>query len=90
MDNARREDQAADLGDRTRASASAFADDAKTQVENLAGQATVAAQHAYGQARDQVRQAATTVARSVEQQPLVALLIGGFVCGVVGFLLARR
>jgi ElaB/YqjD/DUF883 family membrane-anchored ribosome-binding protein len=50
----------------------------------------VAAQHAYGQARDQVRQAATTVARSVEQQPLVALLIGGFVCGVVGFLLARR
>jgi|KBSMisStaDraftv2_1062788.scaffolds.fasta_scaffold1961921_1 ElaB/YqjD/DUF883 family membrane-anchored ribosome-binding protein len=73
-----------------RASASAFADDAKTQVEETAGQATVAAQHAYGQARDQVREAATVVARSVEQQPLIALLIAGFVCGAVGFLLARR
>jgi ElaB/YqjD/DUF883 family membrane-anchored ribosome-binding protein len=90
MDNARREDHAADPADQTGESVSAFADDAKTQAENLAGQAAVAAQHAYGQARDQVRQAATTVARSVEQQPLVALLIGGFVCGVVGFLLARR
>jgi ElaB/YqjD/DUF883 family membrane-anchored ribosome-binding protein len=73
-----------------RASASAFADDAKTQVEETAGQATVAAQHAYGQARDQVREAATVVARSVEQQPLIALLIAGFVCCAVGFLLARR
>ena len=90
MDNDLSEDHAANLADRTKASASAFADDAKTQVEELAGQATVAAQHAYGQARDQVREAATVVARSVEQQPLIALLIAGFVCGVVGFLLARR
>ena len=67
-----------------------FAGDAKTQVEELAGQATAAAEHAYGQARDQVREAATVVARSVEQQPLIALLIAGFVCGAVGFLLARR
>jgi hypothetical protein len=54
-------------------------------VKELAGQATVAAQHAYGQARDQVPEAATVVAGSVEQQPLIALLIAGFVCGVVGF-----
>ena len=84
------ENHAANLADRAKASASAFADDAKTQVEETAGQATVAAQHAYGQARDQVREAATVVARSVEQQPLIALLIAGFVCGAVGFLLARR
>ena len=90
MDNAPSEDHAANLADRTKASASAFADDAKTQAEELAGQATAAAQHAYGQARDQVREAATVVARSVEQQPLIALLIAGFVCGAVGFLLARR
>ena len=90
MDNAISEDDAANLADRTIASASDFADDAKTQVEELAGQATVATQHAYGEARDQVREAATAVARSVEQQPLAALLIAGFVCGVVGFLLARR
>ena len=90
MDNAPNEDHAANLADRTKASASGFADDAKTQVEELAGQATAAAQHAYGQARDQVREAATVVARSVEQQPLITLLIAGIVCGVVGFLLARR
>ena len=90
MDNDLSEDHAANLADRTKSSASAFADDAKTQVEELAGQATVAAQHAYGQARDQVREAATVVARSVEQQPLITLLIAGIVCGVVGFLLARR
>jgi ElaB/YqjD/DUF883 family membrane-anchored ribosome-binding protein len=90
MDNALGEDHAANLADGTKASASVFADDAKTQVEELAGQATVAAQHAYGQARDQVREAATVVAGSVEQQPLIALLIAGFVGGVLGFLLARR
>ena len=67
-----------------------FAGDAKTQVEALAGQAATAAEHAYGHARDQAREAATVVARSVEQQPLIALLIAGFVCGAVGFLLARR
>jgi ElaB/YqjD/DUF883 family membrane-anchored ribosome-binding protein len=90
MDNALSEEHAANIADRTKASASAFADDAKTKVEQLAGQATVAAQHAYGQARDHLREASTAVAKSVEQQPLTALLIAGFVCGVVGFLLARR
>jgi ElaB/YqjD/DUF883 family membrane-anchored ribosome-binding protein len=90
VDNVLSEDHAANLADRTRASASAFAGDAKTQAQEWAGQATGVAQHAYGQTRDQVREAATVVARSVEQQPLIALLIAGFVCGVVGFLLARR
>jgi hypothetical protein len=90
MDEALSEDNAANLADRTKASARAFADDTKTQVEDLAGQATVAAQQAYGQVRNQVREAATVVARSVELQPLTALLITGLVFGVVGFLLARR
>jgi len=86
MDNAVSEDVATNLSDRTKA----FAGDAKTQVEHLAGQAATAAGHAYGHARDQAREAATVVARSVEQQPLIALLIAGFICGTVGFLLARR
>jgi ElaB/YqjD/DUF883 family membrane-anchored ribosome-binding protein len=90
MDKSLSEDGPANLADRTKASATVLADDAKTQVEELAGKATVAAQHAYGQARDHVREASTAVAKSVEQQPLTALLIAGFVCGVVGFLLARR
>jgi ElaB/YqjD/DUF883 family membrane-anchored ribosome-binding protein len=90
MDNTISEDDVAKIADRTQASAKVFADGAKTQLEKLAGQATVATQHAYGEARDQMREAVTAVARSVEQQPLAALLIGGFVCGVVGFLLARR
>jgi folate-dependent phosphoribosylglycinamide formyltransferase PurN len=76
MDKTLSEDHAATLEDRT--SAGVFANHAKAQVEELAGQATVAAQHAYGQARDQVRETATVVARSVEQQPLIALLIAGF------------
>jgi ElaB/YqjD/DUF883 family membrane-anchored ribosome-binding protein len=59
-------------------------------VEGLAGQASEMAEQSYGQARDKARKAATVVAKSVEQQPLIALLIAGFVCGAVGFLLARR
>jgi uncharacterized protein YjbJ (UPF0337 family) len=90
MNNTFGEDRAANLAGRTRASVSALAGDAKTQVEEMAGQATEAAEHAYGQARDQVRDAATVVARSVEQQPMIALLIAGLICGAVGYLLARR
>jgi uncharacterized protein YjbJ (UPF0337 family) len=90
MDNNLNDDHASNLASRTKASVSSLAGDAKTQAEELAGQATGAAEHAYGQARDQVREAATAVTRSVEQQPLIALLIAGFVCGAVGFLLARR
>jgi ElaB/YqjD/DUF883 family membrane-anchored ribosome-binding protein len=67
-----------------------MAGNAKTQVEGLAGQATEMAEQAYGQVRDKAREAATVVAKSVEQQPLIALLIAGFVCGAVGYLLARR
>jgi hypothetical protein len=43
MDNALGEDHAANLADGTKASASVFADDAKTHVEELADRATVAA-----------------------------------------------
>ena len=90
MDNALSEDHAASRADRTKASVGALAEDAKTQAEKLAGQATVASEHAYGQSRDQVREAAKVIARSVVQQPLIALLMAGFVSGVVGFLSARR
>jgi hypothetical protein len=37
-----------------------------------------------------VREAAATVATSVEQQPLIALLAVGLICAAVGFLLGRR
>ena len=72
------------------AAVGAIAGDATTQVEGLASQATAAAEHAYGQARDQVRGATATVATSIEQQPFSALLVAGVVCFAVGFLLGRR
>lgn len=90
MDKTRIEDWAASIAGETGASVGALAGDAKAQVEELASQATAAAGHAYGQARDQVRGAAATVATSVEQQPLIALLAVGLICGAVGFLLGRH
>jgi uncharacterized protein YjbJ (UPF0337 family) len=84
------EDRAEGVAGETGAAVGALAGHAKTQVEELANQATAAAGHAYGQARDQVRGAAATVATSVEQQPLVTLLAVGLICGAVGFLLGRR
>jgi hypothetical protein len=90
MDNALSEDQAANITGGTRLPSGSLAGDAKTRVEELVSQGTAAAEHAYGLARNQVREAATVVARSAEQQPLITLLIAGFVCGAVGYLLARR
>jgi hypothetical protein len=90
MDNAITDDRAASLADRPESAIGAFAGDAKNQVEELAGQATAAVGHAYDQTRDQVRGAAAAVTASVEQQPFIALLVVGLVCGAVGFLLARR
>jgi len=84
------EDRAANLAGRAEAAVGALADDVKSQVEGLATQATATAERAYGQARDQVRGATTTVATSIEQQPLIALLAVGLICGAVGFLLGRR
>jgi uncharacterized protein YjbJ (UPF0337 family) len=90
MDNTFSDTNTANLANRAKATAGAMAGDAKTQVEGLAGQASEMAEQAYGQARDKAREAATVVAKSVEEQPFIALLIGGFICGVVGYLLARR
>jgi len=90
MDNTRIEDRVASVAGETVAAVGAIAGDAMTQVEELASQATAAAGHAYGQARDQVRGAAATVVTSVEQQPLSTLLAVGFICAAVGFLLGRR
>ena len=90
MDKSDTEDRAEGLVGRAEAAAGSLADDVKSQVEGLATQATATAERAYGQARDQVRGAAATVATSVEQQPLIALLAVGIICGTVGFLLGRR
>ena len=90
MDNTFSDGNTANLADRAKTTAGAMAGNAKTQVEGLAGQASEMAEQAYGQARDEAREAATVVAKSVEQQPLMALVIAGFVCGAVGYLLARR
>jgi ElaB/YqjD/DUF883 family membrane-anchored ribosome-binding protein len=58
-------------------------------VEDAATQAAATAERAYGQARDQVRDATTSVAAAVEQQPLTALLIVGLIGGAIGLLLGR-
>ena len=90
MDNATNDDRAAGFAGRTGAAADAFAGDVRKKVEDVASKAGPAAAQAYDQAREQVRGAATTLASSVETQPLTALLVAGLACGVLGFLLARR
>jgi uncharacterized protein YjbJ (UPF0337 family) len=84
------EDRPANLMGRTAASVGAFAEDVMTQAEGLASRAADEAEHAYGQARDQVRSAAASVAGSFEKQPFIALVAVGIVCAAVGFVLARR
>jgi uncharacterized protein YjbJ (UPF0337 family) len=90
MDKTRPQDRAASVADDIESGVGALAGDAKAQVEELASQAAATAEHAYGQARHQVRGAAAAVTDSVERQPLITLLVVGLVCGAVGFLLARR
>jgi uncharacterized protein YjbJ (UPF0337 family) len=90
MDRTDIEDRAASMAGDIKATVDGLAGDAKTRVEELASQATATADHVYGQVRDQVREAATAAATTVEKQPLVALMAFGLICGVVGFLLARR
>ena len=90
MDRTNIEDTAANMAGEIKAAVGTLAGDARTRVEGLASQATETAEHVYGQARDQVRGAATAAVATVEKQPLVALMAVGLICGVVGFLLARR
>jgi uncharacterized protein YjbJ (UPF0337 family) len=90
MDNAHFDDKAVNAATDTIAAVGDLADDVKTRVDGLVNQTATAAGQAYGQARDQVRGAAAAVATSVEQQPAIALLVVGLVCGALGFLLARR
>jgi len=81
---------AGNLAGQVETSATDLADGAKTQMGEMVGKATVAAQDAYGHVRDQARDAGTAVASTVVQQPLLALLVTGLVCGVAGYLFARR
>ena len=90
MDKPCIEDPAASMAGEIKAAVGTLAGDARTRVEGLASQATETAERVYGEVRDQVRGAATATATSVERQPLVALAAVGLMCGVVGFLLARR
>jgi uncharacterized protein YjbJ (UPF0337 family) len=90
MDKAHIEDQAASIAGEIKTTVGNLADDARSRMDDLANQATETADHVYRQVRDQVREAATTAATSVERQPLIALAAVGLICGVVGFLLARR
>lgn len=53
--------------------------DAKTQIEGKASQVAGKVQRAYGEAADQARDIAANVGRSVEQQPIAAILIAGVV-----------
>ena len=90
MDKTDTEDRAARMAGEIKTTVGGLADDARSRVEELANQATETAEHVYGQARDQVREAATAAVATVEKQPLAALAAVGLICGVVGFLLARR
>ncbi len=68
----------------------ALAGDAKTRAEGMSQQASGMAQDAYGQARDYARDAATVISDTVEQQPIVALLVAGAIGCMIGLLLMRR
>lgn len=90
MDKAHVENPAASMAGEIKATVGNLVDDARSRIDDLASQATETADHVYHQVRDQVRGAATAAATSVERQPLIALVAVGFICGIVGFLLARR
>jgi len=81
---------AATLADRAEAAISDLADEVKARVDDLANRASPAVEKAYGEARRQMRGAASMVASSVEDRPLVALVAVGLVCGALGFMLAGR
>ena len=55
----------------------------------MSQQASGMAQDAYGQARDYARDAATVISDTVEQQPIVALLVAGAIGCMIGLLLMR-
>ena len=84
------EDRTASMAGEIKAAVDGLAGDARTRVEESASQATADAENVYGQVRDRVREGATAASTIVEKQPLVALMSAGLICGVVGFLLARR
>jgi ElaB/YqjD/DUF883 family membrane-anchored ribosome-binding protein len=90
MDTVLNQGQPEGLVDRASAAAGRVANDARDRVENLTGQATAAGQYAYAEARDRVRGTATVIARSVQQQPAIAIAVLGIVCVAVGFVLGRR
>lgn len=64
--------------------------DARTQAAGKIRQVAGNAQSAYGEAADQASELAANVSRSVERQPLTALLIAGAVGYVLGWLMRRR
>ncbi len=90
MDNNSFEDKATSVAADSMAAVGALAADAKVRIEGLATQTASTAGQVYGQARDQVRGAASAVADSAERQPMIALLAIGLFCGALGYLLARR
>jgi len=83
-------DRATGLADRTETAVSAIAEEVRAQVADLTQYAASTAEDAYGQAKKQVRGAATMVANSVEDRPLAVLLAVGLLSALMGFLLARR
>lgn len=86
MDRQSVEDSATDVAGRVKESVGSFADDAKGRVEGVARQA----QDTYAQVRDHVGDAASVINDSVQQQPLIALLVAGTLGCMLGLLLARR
>jgi ElaB/YqjD/DUF883 family membrane-anchored ribosome-binding protein len=86
MDRNDVESGVATAAERASATAGALAEDAKAGAEDIARQT----QDAYGHVRDHVRDAAAVVNDTVQQQPLIALMVAGTLGCVLGLLLARR
>ena len=86
MDRKGVEDSATDVAGRAKEAVGSFADDAKGGIEGVARQA----QDTYAQVRDHVGDAASLISDSVQQQPLIALLVAGTLGCMLGLLLARR
>lgn len=90
MDHNRIEGTANKVAGRAEEAVGALTGDAKTQADGVARQTAGASQDAYGHIRDQVRDTVAVVNGSVQQQPLVALLVAGALGCVLGLLLAKR
>ncbi len=78
-----------EIGGRVKEAAGALSGNASMKAEGMYDQAVGGAQRALGDAKDAAREGGRVVSRTVEEQPLSALLAAGLVGFVVGYLVSR-